>query len=62
MLAVERIIMQSPYDMGLQLLVVKLLYVTPFLILHCMPLCRDVKPEFKILKNIINISKVVLYV
>ena len=43
--AVEQTIMQSPYDMGLQLLIVKLLYATPFLILHCMPLCRDVKPK-----------------
>ena len=39
--AVIRTIMQSPYDIGLQLSSVKLLYFMSFLILHCMPSCLN---------------------
>ena len=39
--AVKRTIMQSPYDIGLQLSIVKLHYFMSFLILHYMPLCLN---------------------
>ena len=39
--AVKRTIMQSPYDIGLQLPIVKLLYFMSFLNLHYMPSCLN---------------------